>query len=171
MKTYSNYMVQKGNAVSINEASAASLAAVTKEMVKDLPVRTRSESDIRKAAALCPNFKVLEKKLKGIGCSMKNPFIIFDTIGPKVGGYTDFEIVAPRDSKSSFWFRLLENSALTGFKDSFMKLSFYAQIQPDMYGADLDAAVKEITKVRDFVQWFNQQDLASMFPFFKDKGE
>ncbi len=171
MKTYSNYMVKKDAAVSINESSAASLAAVTKEMVKDLPVRTKSESDIRKAAALCPNFKVLEKKLKGIGCSMKNAFIVFDTIGPKVGGYTDFEIVVPRDSKSSFWFRLLENSALTGFKDNFMRLSFYAQIQPDMYGADLDAAVKEITKVRDFVQWFNQQDLASMFPFFKDKGE
>ncbi len=170
MKTYSNYMVQK-DTTAINESSITSLQAVTKEMVKDLPVRSRSESDIKKAAALCPNFKVLEKKLKGIGCSMKNAFIVFDTIGPKVGGYTDFEIVVPRDSKSSFWFRILEKGALTGFKDNFMRLSFYAQIQPDMYGADLDAAVKEITKVRDFVQWFNQQDLASMFPFFKDKGE
>lgn len=171
MKTFSKYMVKKEAAVSINESSFSSLAAVTKEMVKDLPVRTRSESDIKKAAALCPNFKVLEKKLKGIGCSMKNAFIVFDTIGPKVGGYTDFEIAVPRDSKSNFWFRLVEKSALTGFNENFMRLSFYAQIQPELYGSDLDAAVKEITKVRDFVQWFNQQDLASMFPFFKDKGE
>ena len=46
----------------------------------------------------------------------------------------------------------------------------YAQIQPELYGKDLDDAVKELVKVKEFVQWFNTQDLASILPLFKEKG-
>lgn len=167
MKTYSNYMALREAVVS--ESSISTLTALDPANFESYPTTPKSDSEFAKAAKDCPGYKTFEKKLKALGCTAKHAYIVLDLFKDKVGGYSDLEISVPRDSKTNFWFRIDSRGALMGFKEDFLRMSMYAQIQPELHGKDLDDAVKEISKVRDFVQWFNSQDLATILPLFREK--
>lgn len=169
MKTYSSYVaIHESNIVA--ESNISTLSAIDSGKFDALPACPKTDAEFAAAAKACSGYKNLERKVKAIGCSLKHPYIVLNKLQNRIGGYSDLEIVPPRESKTHFWFRVDSRGALTGFKENFLRLSMYAQIQPELYGKDLDDAVKELVKVKEFVQWFNAQDLASILPLFKEKG-
>lgn len=173
MKTLSSYILKESNANGqsspLNEAAGmTSLASYDSDKIWKLPQFPKSEKDAIKFAPA--GYKTFQKKLNAIGCTAIMAYIEMYEHQGRIGATACLDISSPRSSKSNFWLRVNEKVCLFGLKEDFLKMSMYAQVQPDLIGKDLDEAVDEIKKVRDFVQWYNAQDPAKLFPVFLSRA-